>query len=79
MVLAGTGPARRVPIGAFATGTITVLTASPVRCWLSEPRADQEPNAVTSMPQSARSAQDAQPEEVVLGVDTHRDIHVARW
>ena len=77
MVLAGTGPARRVPIGAFATGTITVLTASPVRCWLSEPRADQEPNAVTSMPQSARSAQDAQPEEVVLGVDTHRDIHVA--
>ena len=32
---------------------------------------------VTSMPQSACPAQDASSEEVVLGVDTHRDIHVA--
>jgi transposase len=32
---------------------------------------------VTSMPQSALPAQDAPSEEVVLGVDTHRDTHVA--
>ena len=32
---------------------------------------------VTSMPQSVFAAQDAPCEEVVLGVDTHRDTHVA--
>lgn len=32
---------------------------------------------VTSIPQCARSAQDSSPGVVVLGVDTHRDIHVA--
>lgn len=32
---------------------------------------------MTSMPQSACPAQDALPDEVVLGVDTHRDVHVA--
>jgi transposase len=32
---------------------------------------------VTSMPQSAFPAQDASCEEVILGVDTHRDMHVA--
>jgi transposase len=32
---------------------------------------------MTRMPQSACPAQDASSEEVVLGVDTHRDIHVA--
>jgi transposase len=32
---------------------------------------------VTSIPQSALPAQDAPCEEVVLGVDTHRDMHVA--
>jgi transposase len=32
---------------------------------------------VTSIPQSPASAQDSSPSDVVLGVDTHRDIHVA--
>ena len=32
---------------------------------------------VTSIPQTASSAHDSSPGEVILGVDTHRDIHVA--
>lgn len=32
---------------------------------------------MTSIPQSSTSAQDASPDDVVLGVDTHRDVHVA--
>lgn len=33
--------------------------------------------SVTSIAQSVHSAQNASLDEVVLGVDTHRDVHVA--
>jgi hypothetical protein len=70
----------RVPIGAFATGTVTVLTATPFRRQPPAfPEAIRRQATMPSMTQQSHPRHDTtdQHEQVLLGVDTHKDVHVA--
>jgi hypothetical protein len=66
--------------GLALQGTITVLNGLPARRRPLVPEPIRSPVTMTSMPHPAQSSQvDAigEDEEVMLGVDTHKDTHVA--
>jgi hypothetical protein len=79
VVLTAAGPGERVPIRALPQqDTVTVLTAHAGLAMAIQSVAIRKRTTMTSMPQPMGDDQDSnRAEEIILGADTHKDLHVA--